>query len=128
MSYWSRKPFKGFGVGAWSFDGARRYRNKKNLMLYMNQADTNDGSVIEFSEDLSAEQALLEKIMLDIRQAKGLSRAEYFEYISSEKHKEAQERIDRMCKDGLLKRDDDRIKLTARGCAVEQEIIAQLSL
>lgn len=127
-SYWSRKPFKGFGVGAWSFDGTRRYRNKKNLMLYMNQADKDDGSVIEFSEDLSVEQASLEKIMLDIRQAKGLSRVDYFEYISPEAHKEAQERIDRMCNDGLLKLQDDRLQLTARGCAVEQEIIAQLSL
>lgn len=127
-SYWSRKPFKGFGVGAWSFDGTRRFRNKKNLMLYMNEADKADGSVIEFSETLTNEQAVTEKIMLDIRQAKGLSHAYYFEHIPLDAHKDAQERIHRMCEDGLLKQHDGQLKLTARGCAVEQEIIAQLSL
>jgi oxygen-independent coproporphyrinogen-3 oxidase len=127
-SYWGRKPFKGFGVGAWSFDGMRRFRNKKNLMLYMNEADKDDESVIEFSEMLSEEQASLEKIMLDIRQAHGLSRSYYFEHISPDAHHEAQERIEQMCTNGLLRIEDDRIKLTARGCAVEQEIIAQLSL
>lgn len=127
-SYWSRKPFKGFGVGAWSFDGKRRFRNKKNLMLYMNQADKRDNSVIEFSETLTQEQAALEKIMLDIRQATGVSCTYYFEYLPASKHSEAQERIERMRENGLLKLQDGFIKLTARGCAVEQEIIAQLSL
>ena len=127
-SYWNRKPFKGFGVGAWSFDGTRRYRNKKNLMLYMNEADKADGGIIEFSEALTQEQASLEKIMLDIRQAGGLSRAYYFEHIAPDMHNEARERIDRMCADGLMTLQDDHLKLTARGCAVEQEIIAQLSL
>ena len=127
-SYWGRKPFKGFGVGAWSFDGTRRLRNKKNLMLYMNEADKADDSVIEFSEALTDEQASLEKIMLDIRQAKGLSRSHYFGHISPDAHKEANERIEQMCENGLLKSEDGQLKLTARGCAVEQEIIAQLSL
>jgi oxygen-independent coproporphyrinogen-3 oxidase len=127
-SYWSRKPFKGFGVGAWSFDGERRYRNKKNLMLYMNEAASVDGKIIEFAEELTAEQAALEKIMLDLRQAKGLSRSFYFEQISPEKHAEAQERIEQMCANGLLRVENDRLKLSARGCAIEQEIIAQLSL
>lgn len=127
-SYWNRKPFKGFGVGAWSFDGTRRYRNKKNLMLYMNEVEKTEGKVIEFSEELTSGQASLEKIMLDLRQAKGLSRSFYFEQVVPEKHAEAHKRLEQMCADGLLKSEDDQLKLTPRGCAIEQEIIAQLSL
>ena len=33
--YWERKPYKGFGLGACSFDGQSRLQNEKNLMKYM---------------------------------------------------------------------------------------------
>ena len=33
--YWERKPYKGVGLGACSFDGESRFQNQKNLMKYM---------------------------------------------------------------------------------------------
>ena len=33
--YWDRKPYKGFGLGACSFDGSRRFMNEQNLMHYI---------------------------------------------------------------------------------------------
>ena len=29
--YWQRKPYKGLGVGAWTFDGKKRLQNEKNF-------------------------------------------------------------------------------------------------
>ena len=33
--YWERRPYKGFGLGACSFDGHTRFQNQKNLMKYV---------------------------------------------------------------------------------------------
>ncbi len=126
-AYWNRKPYKGFGVGAWSFDGAKRYRNKKNLMLYMKGIGQGEG-LTEFSETITDEQATLEHIMLSLRQVNGLSRKTYFAHIPSQKHKQAEKQIVQLRAKGLLKQEQDNIRLTPQGFAVEQEVITQLSL
>ncbi len=33
--YWKRLPYKGFGMGACSFDGRSRFQTEKNLMNYL---------------------------------------------------------------------------------------------
>lgn len=126
-SYWSRKPYRGFGVGAWSFDGTKRFRNKKNLMLYIKGINQGEG-IIEFSDEINDEQATLEHIMLSLRQVAGLSCKEYFAHIPPEKHKQADELIAMLRSENLLKQEPDVIQLTPRGFAVEQEVIARLSL
>lgn len=126
-AYWARQPYRGFGVGAWSFDGKKRFRNKKNLMLYMKGMDKGEG-LLEFSETITQEQASLEHIMLGLRQVNGLSRENYFTHIPSEKHTQADEQISLLCSQGLLKNTQDSIQLTPKGFAVEQEVITQLSL
>ncbi|MEX0849464.1 MAG: radical SAM family heme chaperone HemW [Candidatus Dependentiae bacterium] len=126
-AYWDRKPYKGFGVGAWSFDENKRYRNKKNLMLYMKGIGKGE-DLIEFSETLTDDQAALEHFMLGFRQVKGVSRDFYFTHIPSQKHMEAHKLISDLCSRELLKEENGRLKLTVRGLAVEQEIITQLSL
>ncbi len=69
--YWDRKPYKGFGLGACSFDGKSRFQNQKNLMKYMNDIDTGN-DVTVFSETLTENQVYLERIMLGLRRAQGL--------------------------------------------------------
>ena len=34
-AYWNRDAYKGFGIGACSFDGQYRFQNEKNIMKYM---------------------------------------------------------------------------------------------
>lgn len=75
--YWSRKPYKGFGVGACFFDGMVRFQNEKNLSLYMRICEQG-GSPVVHSELLTPEQTIVEKIMLGIRQAQGLVIQEIF--------------------------------------------------
>ena len=56
--YWQRKPYKGFGLGACSFDGEGRTQNNKNLLKYLEEI-SNTGKSILFSEHLSEKQAWL---------------------------------------------------------------------
>src|SRR5204863_2631309 len=39
--YWERKPYRGFGLGACSFDGISRLQNEKNLMKYLESVELN---------------------------------------------------------------------------------------
>jgi oxygen-independent coproporphyrinogen-3 oxidase len=123
--YWQRKPYRGFGVGAWSFDGSNRFMNRKNLSLYMKGAQEND--TIEFSETLNNEQVVLESIMLSLRQKEGLKTDDYYRFVGSEKYDCMQEQIEQLKGRGLLVERDGRLQLTIKGLALEQEIIAKIS-
>jgi oxygen-independent coproporphyrinogen-3 oxidase len=69
--YWDRKPYKGVGLGACSFDGKSRFQNQKHLMKYINDIDSGTDVTI-FSETLTNNQAYLEQVMLGLRRAQGL--------------------------------------------------------
>ncbi len=70
--YWERKPYKGFGLGACSFDGASRFQNQKNLLKYLKAIETDQDTVI-FSEMLTAQQVHRENVMLGLRKSEGIS-------------------------------------------------------
>lgn len=124
-AYWQRKPYRGFGVGAWSFDGEKRFRNKKNLALYMKGID--EGDIQEFTETLSDEQVALETIMLSLRQKEGLHMSDYYHFIAPEDKQDKQRQINQLKELGLLSENDGRLQLTVPGLAVEQEIITALT-
>lgn len=124
-AYWQRKPYRGFGVGAWSFDGNNRFRNRKNLALYMK--GVNKGDVQEFTETLNDEQVALESIMLSLRQKEGLLLSDYYRFIAPEDKECKQKQINQLKILGLLSEGDDRLQLTVPGLAVEQEIITALA-
>lgn len=58
--YWDHKPYKGFGLGACSFDGERRLQNEKNLKEYLTKIEQGVAITI-FAEELTLEQLRLEK-------------------------------------------------------------------
>ena len=70
--YWERKPYKGFGLSACFFDGARRFQNQTNLSLYFHEIHQKKEPII-FSEELMHKQIYLEKIMLGIRRSIGIA-------------------------------------------------------
>lgn len=125
--YWQRKPYKGFGLGACSFDGKQRLQNEKNLMTYITQS-MSGSSVINFSETLTPEQEWLEILMLGLRQVKGMHLSEICKDLSDKQKLFINEQLEHLCGLGYLQRNDDIIRLTQSGLAVENEIIVKLSL
>lgn len=126
-AYWERKPYKGFGLGACSFDGIARFQNEKNLMQYFERMKTGD-DLSMFSEQLTAEQAWLEELMLGVRQASGISLAHTMARLP-ERHKAAFEReVQAFQEAGLVVVSGDVMTLTPRGRALEQEIVARLAI
>lgn len=124
--YWDRKPYKGFGLGACSFDGISRYANEQNLMHYVELLNAGSDPVI-FKEGLTPSDVRLERIMLGLRRSSGVTLNDLFFSIPLSKQHAIQTKIAQLCSAGYLIIEDDRVKLTKSGFIVEQEIIAQLA-
>jgi oxygen-independent coproporphyrinogen-3 oxidase len=124
--YWARTPYKAFGVGACSFDGAFRYQNNKNIMQYLDAMEQGHDSN-DFTEQLTEEQVFLEKVMLGLRQSTGIKTSMIFDYSAPHKKEKIMGAIEEMEQVGYLKRMDETIRLTPLGLAVENEVVVTLS-
>jgi len=127
QAYWQRTPYKGFGLGACSFDGTVRFQNEKNLMKYMDGVEKAEDITI-YAEALSAEQIRMEKIMLGIRQTQGVIYADIVQGLSDEGKDRVRQKVDMLAAQGFVTQENGRLKLTTRGLSVEHEIATQLSL
>jgi putative oxygen-independent coproporphyrinogen III oxidase len=125
--YWDRRPYKGIGLGACSFDGKSRFQNQKHLMKYMNDIDSGSDVTI-FSETLTDNQVYLERVMLGLRRAQGLDIHDLMKDLNETQQKTMRESIAMLQEHNFLKNYNNRIILTAAGLAVQNDIAARLSL
>jgi len=123
--YWDRLPYKGFGLGACSFDGSVRFKNHTNLMNYLEGIQRGDG-VDGFSEILTEDQVRLEKLMLGLRRPKGVSYVQVFENLSQEKKEELKRKIALLEERKIICQKDGRIFLDSSSFIIENEVVLEL--
>lgn len=127
VACWNRKPYKGFGLGACSFDGKSRFQNDKKLISYLDCAN-NGVSVIEFAEKLTREQVYLEKIMLGLRTSRGVALSTLFSDISEEQKNRLIQNISWLKSNNYLQEKGDRLVLTPAALVVQNEVAVKLSM
>ncbi len=127
QAYWDRKPYKGIGVGAWSYDGVYRYQNEKQLMRYIEAYSKGDSAVC-YKEHLTADQVRFEKVMLGLRKMKGLEIAQAIEGLTQEREEEFFKRVALLQEQKFITQIDDKLFLTQAAFAVENEIAIKLAL
>lgn len=120
--YWTRKPYKGFGLGACSFDGKARLQNQKNLKIYLE--GQNDSC---FYELLNEKQIWLENLMLELRQTEGILIDNFLKDLSEKEKSNFLSAIDGLSNTNLTVHENNRLKLKPAGLAVVNEIIIKLS-
>ncbi len=125
-AYWDRKPYKGFGLGACSFDGATRFQNEKSLLPYIEGVEQGK-DVTTFWESITPEQVHLEKLMLGLRRRSGISWESVLEDLSEEKQNQFKERVAQLKQKKLMRECDGALLLTRAGLVVENEILSLLS-
>jgi len=127
LVYWERRPYKGFGLGACSFDGKVRFENKKNLIDYLDcLKDEKDCTALK--EVLNEQQVRLEKIMLGLRRSSGISVKFLFENVSQEKKRRLQEIIRGLKSNEYIQQVGDNLLLTVKGFVLQNDIAVRLSL
>lgn len=124
-AYWDRVPYRGFGIGACSFDGRHRFQNEKNIMRYMNSIEAGD-DVIVFHEILTERQIHVEQLMLGLRRPKGVRWETIIEKMTHIAQSKIKEAVDALEQKQLVEWHGDALRLTQRGLAVENEILVQL--
>jgi oxygen-independent coproporphyrinogen-3 oxidase len=72
-AYWSHQSYVGLGPGAHSYMSNVRQWNEPDLVKYVEAAGSGDFSKVQGSEVLTPEQLVMEKVMLGLRTAKGVS-------------------------------------------------------
>lgn len=125
--YWDRKPYKGFGMGACSFDGKARFQNEKNLSKYLINALKGQDLTIA-GDQLTQEEVRLEKLMLGLRRKNGVVMSEIINELSEEKQAIFKERVSDLEKGSLVRCDGDTLYLMPHALAVENEIAVTLSV
>ncbi|MDE2391964.1 MAG: hypothetical protein KGL65_10185, partial [Rhodospirillales bacterium] len=124
LRYWQGRSYLGLGPSAHSFDetSAKRWKNVSSLHKYAELLSQGE-SALEWSETLTEEQRSLETWMLALRLGEGFPAA----WLDTELRRT---RAARMQIEGLLEihpAHPDRLRLTARGFALSDQVIAALS-
>lgn len=123
--YWNRRPYKGFGIGAASFDGANRTINEKNLTRYLDAGQNGMFSPSE-TETLTPQQVSLERIMLSLRQVSGMLLNDMINCVGVERQDVLLARLEELAQTGLLRIENNRVTLTLRGMILENEVVLHL--
>lgn len=124
-AYWERKGYKGFGLGACSFNGQYRFQNNKNLRNYF-QAVLDKNDLIHEVEEITPAQISIEKIMLGLRQAQGINIADVIQDFSLPQQQHFKERADWLESKGFVRQKAGRLFLTPQGFILENEVAVNL--
>jgi len=125
-AYWDRKPYKGFGIGASSFDGSIRTINENNLERYLKCGQNIDCIIPCQSETLTPEQDLLELLMLGLRQKTGLDLQRVLYSLMDFQKNKLLDNLKLLQETSCIEEKDGRIFLTLKGMALENEVLLKL--
>lgn len=126
QAYWERKPYKGFGVGASSFDGHKRSTNDNNLTRYLQIDTINNSHDISRHEILTPQQELLELLMLGLRQKKGLDLHRVVYFLNDEEKKRFTANLTSLIEAELIEQLGSTIRLTLKGMVIENDVVVRL--
>jgi oxygen-independent coproporphyrinogen-3 oxidase len=125
LKYWQLTPVLGFGVGAHSFDGRKRYANTGMLAEYLKR--TRAGESPRASEEEEAGDSLRRKegLMLGLRLSSGVP-SSTFEEIRRGLSPDSTTRMEGAFLAGLLEESSGRVRLTRKGVLLSNEVFSLL--
>ena len=119
--YWQRKPYLGFGAGAHSFDGEKRWSNVHDSARYVNCIEQGI-SPREQMEMVTSAQALEEELFLGLRQLDGVD----LERIERAYEVNLRNRIAPLAAQGFLQLDGGRLRLAPDRLAISNDVLVEL--
>lgn len=122
--YWLTQPYMGFGPGAHSDFGSRRYSFVRDLEQYIHGV-LDGGAVLDENDPISSRERAQEYLMLRLRTARGVEREEYRQQFL-QSFDPLEERLLELEAHGLAQRSEGRWRLTPEGFLVSNQIISDL--
>jgi oxygen-independent coproporphyrinogen-3 oxidase len=121
LKYWRRETYFGFGAGAHSFDGARRWSNIHDPNAYV-AAIQQSGTLHDQDEVLTPQQSLDEELFLGLRQLEGIVVSE----IEARYQTNLRPRLAPLEAQGLLESEAGRTRLAASRLTISNEVFTEL--
>jgi oxygen-independent coproporphyrinogen-3 oxidase len=133
LKYWQREPYLGFGAGAHSFDGLKRWANVHDSARYVSLIEQG-ASTREQIEVVTPGQALDEEFFLGLRQLEGIDLARIERLYGAndgangmgERVAALRTRIATLREHGLLELDGSRLRLAPSRLTVSNEAFVGL--
>ena len=126
-AYWHYTDYFGFGTSAHSFIDGKRWWNYSSLKMYNDKVEKS-GIAVAGSEIISAEQAVNEYVMLELRSS-GLNLKNFENRFGSETEEWLKKKypyFELLKNQNFVTIDEGIIKLTSKGYAVCDEILAEI--
>ncbi|HET8548401.1 MAG TPA: radical SAM family heme chaperone HemW [Bryobacteraceae bacterium] len=114
LKYWLLEPYAGFGADAHSFDGRERHANVETAGEYIVRWSSGDSPRRETTRAILSE----ERFLAGLRLMRGIEPADA-------EWRQFDEPIRRFLADGLLEREDRRLRLSSRGVLLSNEILQE---
>jgi oxygen-independent coproporphyrinogen-3 oxidase len=121
MKYWTGASFYGAGCGAHSYDGISRWVNIKQTEKYIDSI-SRTGQAIAERTDLSRDDRAAEALFMGLRLIDGVDLAEFESRYGVDVRARYGSELDRMSDAGLIESAGSRLKLTARGLVLSNEV------
>ena len=124
LGYWDRKEYLGLGAGASSLMDHIRWKEPDHI-------GPSTGLVLEEREDftrLRRKDEMEEFMFLGLRKINGVSEYDFYKPFRVSMDEIYKESIENLIKEGLLVREEDRIRLTDRGIDLSNYALSQFLL
>jgi oxygen-independent coproporphyrinogen-3 oxidase len=122
--YWTGDAVYGFGCSAHSYDGRRtRWSNERDAARYTELMEKAHTAVVETTE-LDERTARAESIFLGLRLMRGISLSEHRARFGADLRADYTADLERLSEAGLIKLEDDLMKLTTSGVLLSNEVFA----
>lgn len=124
LKYWMGREYLGFGPGAHSDFGGKRYSFSRNLDGYISASNASS-ELIDTSAEIDKLERAREYIMLRMRTARGIEEWEYRRefYLNFEP---IQHKLDTFESRGWVKQDGHRWHFTPEGCLLSNALLGEL--
>ena len=125
LRYWHREEYLGLGAGAAGFLGGVRYTNHRNLKEYQKAVAKGENPRGEEEKPGFAERRE-EALLLGLRLAEGVALAAFYREFGIDLGRSCSDQLEAMEKAGLLIQEKGRLRPTAHGMLVNNELILRL--
>lgn len=123
-TYWENRPYYGFGMGAASYLEGRRFARPRQRKEY---ADWVAGGCFQDSLIISANERLLETLMLGLRLAEGVSLGLLGEQFGTATITQIRDRLQPYVRKGWVQQEGDRLRLSdPEGFLFSNTVLAEL--
>ncbi|AUW93203.1 coproporphyrinogen III oxidase [Sulfobacillus thermotolerans] len=122
--YWTMNPYLALGAGAHGYWHGRRWWNVRGVRRYI-EASLAGESVEAGAEPLARPEEMREYVWLGLRECQGFSRSRFVRRFGVVPEALFGRTLGRLLQQGLIERDGDRIRLSARGFDVANYVFRE---